>query len=506
VTRGSASRAAIYTRVSLDRSGDSTSPERQRALCVQLAEARGLEVVATYTDSDKSAWKRGVKRPGWDSLMAAVRRGEVDAVMAYSLTRIGRRVGDLLELSEFLQGHAVDLIVYDQNLDTSTPGGKVMFTMIAALAQMESEQTSERVKSHHRLAAENGMMHTGGSRAFGYNKDGTLNRREAQAAREAAGRIVRGESLGQVSAGLNKRGILTTMGNLWTGQQLSQALRSPRMAGLRVYEGRVLQGKWEAAVPQGEWADTVAELDSRKNKGTGRNVAAHLLTGLVRCGRCGQNLRAAHFRQANGQMFDRYQCQPRVGLLNCGRNAASKASTDRVVTERFFEFLSRVQMRPADEDERSVAELGSAVEEAQAKLTRLAQDHYVKGVLDEGTFLAVHDELTKELEDLRRALGAVEIEAAMREGAPPAGDREAIEQWWAAASLEDRRAALRRAIDRIIIAPAKHRGGNVFDEDRVHIAWTFAVYSAGASAGVFREDRLVDEFLNEYEFEILPPG
>ena len=194
-----AMRAAIYTRISVDPDHDSASPERQETLCRQLAVARQFEVVRVYTDRGASAWQRRAKRPGWEALKGAVERGEVDVMMAYSLTRLGRRARDLLDLLDFLKAHECALVVQDMNIDTATSGGQMIYTMIAAMAQMESEQISERVKSATGLAARKGKMHTGGRRQFGYNRDATVNDSEAAVVRSIVDDLLHGKSLRQVA-------------------------------------------------------------------------------------------------------------------------------------------------------------------------------------------------------------------------------------------------------------------------------------------------------------------
>ena len=81
--------AAILTRISLDRTGDSASPERQEWASRQLAEQKGWSVVQVFADRDTSGFDRRARRPGFEALKGSIRAGEVDAVIADSLSRIG---------------------------------------------------------------------------------------------------------------------------------------------------------------------------------------------------------------------------------------------------------------------------------------------------------------------------------------------------------------------------------------------------------------------------------
>src|SRR5687768_2451339 len=87
-------RAAIYTRLSIDRTGDGLGVERQEADCRALASKHGWRVTAVYSDNSISAFN-GATRPGYEQLLLAVQRGEVDVVIAWSHDRLNRRPREL---------------------------------------------------------------------------------------------------------------------------------------------------------------------------------------------------------------------------------------------------------------------------------------------------------------------------------------------------------------------------------------------------------------------------
>jgi hypothetical protein len=289
-------------------------------------------------------------------------------------------------------------------MDTSTPIGQAVAGFLAAQAQQESMNTSIRVTSAHARAAHEGQMHTGGCRQFGYERDGTVVRAEAEVVRELAGRLLDGESLANCARELNGRGVRTSAGKQWYSDTVGQMLRSPRLAGFRTYQGALLPGSWEPILAEGEWTHLRANLDSRANSIGNVRVQAHLMTGLLRCGRCGRNLKGAHFRQANGKLFDRYQCMPQPGMANCGRMAASKTAVDMHMTELWLTIMSSARLRPLAEDDSR--DLAAEVADVEARAAKAARDHYVTGPMDEATFRSVHDELVGGL-----ALGSAAYEA-----------------------------------------------------------------------------------------------
>src|SRR5690348_10568485 len=83
-------RAVIYCRMSLAKYGDTAKVERQEKRCRALAKRLGWTVVHVYCDNNKSAWQRDRQRPDWDAMLAAIERGEVDAVIIYHGDRLIR--------------------------------------------------------------------------------------------------------------------------------------------------------------------------------------------------------------------------------------------------------------------------------------------------------------------------------------------------------------------------------------------------------------------------------
>src|SRR4051812_22098949 len=97
-------RAAIYVRISQDRDGEGAGVQRQREDCQALVDRMGWTVVKVYEDDDVSASTRSRKpRPAYQAMIAAARAGEVDRIVAYSSSRITRRMrelDDLIDLTE----------------------------------------------------------------------------------------------------------------------------------------------------------------------------------------------------------------------------------------------------------------------------------------------------------------------------------------------------------------------------------------------------------------------
>lgn len=131
-------RVALYTRVSTA----DQHPEIQAEALAAYAEARGLEVVATYTDHGVSGAKS--KRPALDRMMAAARKRQFDAIAITKLDRLARSVHHLTALGKELEALGVDLIVTEQGIDTTTPAGRFTFHILGAVAELERDLIRDR--------------------------------------------------------------------------------------------------------------------------------------------------------------------------------------------------------------------------------------------------------------------------------------------------------------------------------------------------------------------------
>src|SRR5262245_57953247 len=116
-------KAALYVRVSTD---DQTVENQIQAL-TQVAERRGWEIVAIYKDEGISGAKGRDKRPGLNNLLNDAQRRKFDVVMAWAIDRIGRSLIDLLTTIQHFETCGVDVYLDQQNIDTTTPAGKLMF-------------------------------------------------------------------------------------------------------------------------------------------------------------------------------------------------------------------------------------------------------------------------------------------------------------------------------------------------------------------------------------------
>lgn len=120
----------------------------------QFCEARGWQIAAEYADEGISGAKDS--RPGLDRLMADAHRRKFDAVVVWKFDRFARSVSHLLRALETFHALGVGFVSLSESLDTSTPAGKMVFTVLGAVAELERSLIAERVKAGLRNARAKG--------------------------------------------------------------------------------------------------------------------------------------------------------------------------------------------------------------------------------------------------------------------------------------------------------------------------------------------------------------
>jgi len=145
-------KVAIYTRVSTNDQSVQMQSFDLKGYCQQ----RGFEVYKEYSDQGVSGTKD--KRPALDELMDDARKKKFDAVLCWRFDRIARSTKHLITALEEFRHLNIDFISYQENIDTSSPLGKAMFTIVSAIAELERNILLERVRAGLKRAKENGAI------------------------------------------------------------------------------------------------------------------------------------------------------------------------------------------------------------------------------------------------------------------------------------------------------------------------------------------------------------
>jgi site-specific DNA recombinase len=317
-------RAVIYTRISRDDSGEGKSNRRQEDECRRLTDYRRWDVVGVVDDISRSAYKRGVKREGWQRVLRMVERGEVDVIVVYHLDRVTRNMRDLEDLLDLVQKYGVGTATVVGDIDMTGDMGRMLARILAAVATAEVERKSTRQKDANKQRRAEGLPWQSGWRAFGYELDGTLIPAEAALIREAASDVLAGASLKSIARRWRDLGVSTPRSAKgaegWTHNGVRSILLNPKNAGLSTYKGEIIgKGAWEPILSEDTHTLLVARLTDpvRRTNGNGRK-AANLLSGIAKCATCeepviggtvGRSVQVAGKRKATGERVQVYKCK-----------------------------------------------------------------------------------------------------------------------------------------------------------------------------------------------------
>ncbi len=146
-------RIAIYARVSTDKQ---TCENQLQELRV-IAERMNYTIVAEFIDNGISGMKTRQDRPALDQLMKSATQRKFDMVMCWSIDRLGRSLQNLVEILNELQAMRIDLFFLQQGMDTSTPSGRMIFSVFGAIGEFERNLIRERVIAGQKRAVANGV-------------------------------------------------------------------------------------------------------------------------------------------------------------------------------------------------------------------------------------------------------------------------------------------------------------------------------------------------------------
>lgn len=411
----SAPRVAIYTRVSRDDTGTGKSNERQEEACRLLAQMRDWEVVACERDVSKSAYDLDVDRPGWTLIENLMRSGSVDVVIAWKLDRVTRRVSGLIDLILLCQETGTQFATTDGMLDLTSPTGKAVATILAAVAQMEVELKAERQKLANQQRRANGEPWKSGWRSFGYTLAGDVIAEEAALIREAAADVLTGTPLREIARRWKSSSVSTPRSaqgaDGWTHNGVRSILLNPKNAAYVTYQGEVIgDGNWEPIIDPETHALLVAKLTDparNTNGGTGAGpVPVNLLSGIATCAECGEAVTARTTpiqRQENGKRVT----VGRRPIYSCPgyHIALERESVDNLIVNTFT--MVTTLMLPglvlSIPREGQDVEVMQALEAENAKLGELA-DSFSAGRIPMRVLEAASADIQKRINDLESAL------------------------------------------------------------------------------------------------------
>src|SRR5262245_29276039 len=248
-------------------------------------------------------------RPALQRLLNDVRAGKVDVIVVYKVDRLTRSLVDFAKLVELFDQHNVSFVSVTQQFNTTTSMGRLTLNVLLSFAQFEREVTSERIRDKIAASKRKGLW-VGGMAPLGYDtKDRriTVNKVEAERVRTIFRSYLKLGSLNLLMADLRKRGFVTKVRTLKSGQKvggipftrgpLAHLLRNRFYVGEVAFKGEVLEGEQTAIVDRTLFDAVQAKLDAQiRGHKTARTNSEALLAGRVYDDR-GNRMTPSHARK-----------------------------------------------------------------------------------------------------------------------------------------------------------------------------------------------------------------
>ena len=430
----------IYVRVSRkgDREDDRFhSPREQAERATALATARGYTAGPVFEDIDVSGATPPEQRPAMGELLAAVERGELAGVAAFSLDRLSREPGHGDALVKRVTKAGGVILTPDIPDAIDSPTGEFTFGMLLQVAKLYRSQAGARFASAKERAILAGIPV--GTVPFGYRQRDDrrleVDPELAPVVRELFERWARGDGRGVLAAVLDE-----ATGRTWSREAV------PRIIKNRIYAtGRMVYGdtvsEWDAGtiVDEALWHAAQRTAPPRPP----RSENGWLLTGLAKCGACGRNLKG-HTNRSKYGVYRNYKCRNRA----CpSRVSVSARRLEPFVVLRSF--LAGDEMTTRD-DAPDLALLEDALATAERRLEHaLSPD--VQDAAGDGWAA-----MLRARRDERDAAAAALGEARAAAGGGAAEFR--LREVWAGLDPADRRAALRLFWKAVYVEPKTEAG------------------------------------------------
>jgi site-specific DNA recombinase len=338
-------RVASYTRISTDEERQPNSLEAQRVRLEKFVDSQAdWRIERRYEDQFTGTV---IDRPALTRMLRDAKLARFDVLLVYRVDRLARSIRGLAQIIDELDQAGVVFRSATEPFDTGTPAGRMMVQMLGVFAEFERALIVERITAGlERKAARGGWC--GGQRPFGLDRDAGqdyLSRNATEAPLvpvifdEYANRKIGSSAL---ATWLNEQGYRTKTGRLWTSASVITVLRNRVYLGEIYYRGNWYPAPHEPLIPTELFERAQAILTERGDDRSQRrsNPTEYLLSGRIRCGRCGKPYIGTASHGRNGR-YTYYTCFTRMrhGTKHCDNDRLPAEQLEQAVTRRLWKVL-----------------------------------------------------------------------------------------------------------------------------------------------------------------------
>lgn len=330
--------AIIYARYSSHNQRD-VSIEQQIEACRKHAAELGLTITDTYEDRAISG--RTDNRPAFQRMMRDAEDGKFQYVLAWKSNRMGRNMMQAMVNESRLMDCGVKVFYAEEDFDDSAAGRFALRSMMN-VNQFYSDNLAEDVRRGLMDNASKCMAN--GRQPLGYKRgEGgkvVVDEPAAAIVREIYTRIASGEMFMDIARDLNRRGIKTQSGSEWNKSSFNVLCRNERYRGIYIYGDTRIEGGIPPIVDDVLWykVQEVLKVKKSKNRHHCPSDEDYLLTGKLRCGKCGGYMIGMSGRSKTGDVHHYYACQNRRVGHTCDKKNIRRDVVEPAVAQAIKQY------------------------------------------------------------------------------------------------------------------------------------------------------------------------
>ena len=330
--------AIIYARYSSHNQRD-VSIEQQIEACRKHAAELGLTITDTYEDRAISG--RTDNRPAFQRMMRDAEDGKFQYVLAWKSNRMGRNMMQAMVNESRLMDCGVKVFYAEEDFDDSAAGRFALRSMMN-VNQFYSDNLAEDVRRGLMDNASKCMAN--GRQPLGYKRgEGgkvVVDEPAAAIVREIYTRIASGEMFMDIARDLNRRGIKTQSGSEWNKSSFKVLCRNERYRGIYIYGDTRIEGGIPPIVDDVLWykVQEVLKVKKSKNRHHCPSDEDYLLTGKLRCGKCGGYMIGMSGRSKTGDVHHYYACQNRRVGHTCDKKNIRRDVVEPAVAQAIKQY------------------------------------------------------------------------------------------------------------------------------------------------------------------------
>lgn len=365
-------RVAAYCRVSTDSEEQASSYEAQVEYYTNYIKHRSDWEFAGIFADDGISGTNTKKRTEFNRMIQACIDGQINMIVTKSISRFARNTLDCLKYIRQLKEYNVPVFFEKENINTMDSKGEVLLTIMASLAQQESESISKNVKMGIQYRYQKGEIRINHNRFLGYTKDAegklVIDPVEAEVVKRIFREYINGKSLQKIAEGLMADGIKTAANkDLWRGETIRKILANEKYMGdallQKTYTVDVLNKKrvvnngivpqyyvensHEAIISKELFHKVQAELQNRaspRNQRKERTMysSKYFLSNILTCEKCGHCFRRI-VGTVNGKKYINWRCKTRVtkGVKCCDAESISEETLHNYIVRAINRLIGK---------------------------------------------------------------------------------------------------------------------------------------------------------------------